>query len=144
MKQLPPPQAAFPHQLASRLRYGDTDRQGHINNAVYASLLEEGRAHMLYKARTGGLEGGVSFVVADLQIGFRHELLWPDEITICTGIEEIGTSSVTMAHAIYRDGTCCATGRTIMVQVSDETRRPQPITGTIRAELERLALRQPA
>jgi acyl-CoA thioester hydrolase len=26
-----------------KLRYGDTDRQGHVNNAVFATFLETGR-----------------------------------------------------------------------------------------------------
>ena len=30
-----------------KLRYGDTDRQGHVNNAVYSTFLETGRVEML-------------------------------------------------------------------------------------------------
>ncbi len=48
---IPPPEAgrftpptldAFPLRTHEKLRYADTDRQGHINNAVFATLLETG------------------------------------------------------------------------------------------------------
>ena len=33
----------FPLRTYEKLRYVDTDRQGHINNAVFASMMETGR-----------------------------------------------------------------------------------------------------
>ena len=38
----------YPLQSTDKLRYGDTDRQGHINNAVFATYLETGRVEMLF------------------------------------------------------------------------------------------------
>ena len=37
----------FPSQTYDKLRYGDTDRQGHINNAVFVTFLETGRVATL-------------------------------------------------------------------------------------------------
>ncbi len=47
----------FPHRTFDKLRYGDTDRQGHVNNAVFATFLETGRVEMLF-AREQGVPGG--------------------------------------------------------------------------------------
>ena len=33
----------FPLRTRDKLRYADTDRQGHVNNAVFATFLETGR-----------------------------------------------------------------------------------------------------
>lgn len=38
-----PTLAAYPLHSRDKLRYGDTDRQGHINNAVFATFFETGR-----------------------------------------------------------------------------------------------------
>jgi hypothetical protein len=38
----------FPSRTYEKLRYADTDRQGHINNAVFATMLETGRVEVLY------------------------------------------------------------------------------------------------
>jgi hypothetical protein len=38
----------FPQTTFDKLRYNDTDRQGHVNNAVFATLLESGRVEFLY------------------------------------------------------------------------------------------------
>lgn len=37
----------FPFRTYEKLRYVDTDRQGHVNNAVFASMLETGRVELL-------------------------------------------------------------------------------------------------
>jgi acyl-CoA thioester hydrolase len=44
------PLANYAHQTFDKLRYGDTDRQGHVNNAVFSTLFETGRVEMLYAA----------------------------------------------------------------------------------------------
>lgn len=37
----------FPFRSSDKLRYGDTDRQGHVNNAVFSTFLETGRVELL-------------------------------------------------------------------------------------------------
>jgi acyl-CoA thioester hydrolase len=36
--------ASFENWVAESVRYGDTDRQGHVNNAVFATYSESGRS----------------------------------------------------------------------------------------------------
>ena len=38
----------FPLHSFDKLRYADTDRQGHVNNATFATFLETGRVEFLY------------------------------------------------------------------------------------------------
>ena len=38
----------FVGQAYDKLRYGDTDRQGHVNNAVFATFMETGRVELIY------------------------------------------------------------------------------------------------
>lgn len=39
--------ADFPFTSFDKLRYCDTDKQGHVNNAVFSTFLETGRAEFL-------------------------------------------------------------------------------------------------
>ena len=64
----------FPSQTLDKIRYGDTDRQGHVNNAVFATFLETGRVQILFDPAVPPLEAGSSFVLARLVLDFRSEI----------------------------------------------------------------------
>jgi acyl-CoA thioester hydrolase len=72
----------FPLRAQDKLRYGDTDRQGHINNAVFSTFLETGRVELIYDHAHQLVEPGTAFVIARLEMDFRSELLWPGEVEI--------------------------------------------------------------
>jgi acyl-CoA thioester hydrolase len=42
----------YPHVTHDKLRYSDTDRQGHVNNAVFSTYLETGRVEIFYRTPT--------------------------------------------------------------------------------------------
>jgi len=54
-----------------KVRYADTDRQGHVNNAVFSTYLETGRVEFLYDPKAPLADDGVSFVIARLTLEFR-------------------------------------------------------------------------
>jgi len=56
------------------VRYGDTDRQGHVNNAAFATFCETGRVNFLFLAGHPLAPPGTSFVIARVAIDFRAEL----------------------------------------------------------------------
>ncbi len=117
----------FPLRTHDKLRYGDTDRQGHVNNAVFATLLETGRVELLY-AEEGPLhDDGCSFVIASLHLDFRGEINWPGRVDVGTRVAAVGRSSITMEQALFQDGRCAATATTVIVHVNDATRRSQPL-----------------
>jgi len=112
----------FPAHATDKLRYGDTDRQGHINNAVFASLLETGRVEVLHGGSAPLADTGASFVIARLVVEFVGELQWPGTVDIGTRVARVGRSSVTLEQARFQDRRCCATGESVIVQVDDVTR----------------------
>jgi acyl-CoA thioester hydrolase len=48
--------ADFPFLTFDKIRYADTDRQGHVNNAVYATFLETGRERLRSEPTLGDSE----------------------------------------------------------------------------------------
>jgi acyl-CoA thioester hydrolase len=64
----------FPLQTFDKVRYADTDRQGHVNNAVFSSFLETGRVELLYAHSSLLPQAGCSFVIASLKLDFCAKL----------------------------------------------------------------------
>ena len=80
----------FPHRIVETIRFGDLDRQNHINNAVFATHFESGRVIILYGEEYGLIVPDASFVLAHLSIDFLGEMHWPGEVEIgMTQISEI-------------------------------------------------------
>ena len=48
----PPTIEDFPFRATEKLRFGDMDRQGHVNNVAYMSFFETGRVVMSGPAAT--------------------------------------------------------------------------------------------
>ena len=57
--------ADFPLRTYEKRRDVDTDRQGHVNNAVFASMLETGRVELLYNPDRPLPDPEGSFVIVD-------------------------------------------------------------------------------
>ena len=123
---------------SDKLRYCDTDRQGHVNNAVFSSFLETGRVEILYDPNKGLASSGCSFVIASLKLDFLGEVNWPGEVQIGSRIGRIGSSSITFEQGLFQNGTCVATALTVIVQVNDATKKAQPLGGLAVASLLRL------
>ena len=134
------PLAAYPARLVERLRYGDTDRQGHVNNAVYATLFESGRVDFLFDPAAPVAPPGGQFVIVRLVIEFRRELRWPGTVEIGTGVSRIGTKSVGLEQVIYRDGELVAAAESVVAIMDDATRKAMVIPDATRAMLERWLL----
>ncbi|MFG1296520.1 MULTISPECIES: acyl-CoA thioesterase [Xanthobacter] len=122
-----PQLADYPVQSSDKIRFADTDRQGHVNNAVFATFLETGRVEILYDSRTPlSVEGG-EFVIARLELDFRAELKWPGHVAIGTRIASIGRSSMKLSQVLFQEGRCAALAETVIVLIDRRSRRPRPL-----------------
>lgn len=131
--------ADYPLRTHDKLRYGDTDRQGHINNAVFSTLLETGRVELIYASEAPLAEPGAAFVLARLEVDFRAEMLWPGEVEIGSRVAAIGRSSLRLEQALFQNGRCTASAVSVLVLMDDETRRSRPLSESTRQRLALLA-----
>lgn len=134
----------FPHLITDTLRYGDEDRQGHVNNAVYATFFESGRVHLFRHPDVGLPPPDGSVVLAKIEINYLRELHWPGAIETGTGILRLGTSSLTLAQAVFKDGACYAAGLATVVLIDKATRRPSPIPPALAERLAAFKMRDVA
>ena len=116
----------FPHRMVETIRFGDLDRQNHVNNAVFATFFESGRVILLYDAQYGLGAQDTSFVLAHLAIDFLGEMRWPGEVEIGTAIAAVGNSSLKVNQALFVNGVCVATAENTLVRVDKETHKPRP------------------
>lgn len=116
------------------LRFGDTDMNGHVNNAVFAVLAESGRVN-LFRTRLGEDEReGSYFVIARLVIEFKTELHYPGRVRTGTWIRHLGRTSLGLGQVIEtEDGRLAATSEAVCVSMSHATRRPEPFGEATRA-----------
>jgi acyl-CoA thioester hydrolase len=116
----------FPHRTVETIRFGDLDRQNHINNAVFATFFESGRVIILYGAEYGLIVPSASFVLAHLSIDFLGEMYWPGEVEIGTAVAGVGNSSLRLDQALFVKSVCVATAENTLVLIDTITRKPRP------------------
>ena len=123
-----------------KLRYCDTDRQGHVNNAVFATFCESGRVMFLFDEKLDLPGASGMFAVVRLEIDFRAELFYPGRVDIGTRVLGIGRTSFRLGQGIFNGDACAATSESVLVLMDEATRKPKPLTPQLRAWLaERLS-----
>lgn len=120
-----------------KLRYADTDRQGHVNNAAFSTFLETGRVEILYNGENKILSNNASFVIASLKLNFRDEINWPGIVETGTCILKIGNSSISLFQKIYQHGNCVAEAETVVVQLDNTTKKSLKLSDEARVQLEK-------
>jgi acyl-CoA thioester hydrolase len=121
-----------------RVRYSDTDAQGHVNNVSFAAYLETGRTVLAQACGLPiGLDSGMHTVLARVEIDYRAELHWPAGLDLGSTVLRIGRSSVTVIQGIFHGDICVATGREVLVMVDTATGRSAPLPEELRARLLR-------
>jgi acyl-CoA thioester hydrolase len=126
------------HEKPVEIRWRDLDAYRHVNNAVYATYLEECRDE-LAEAALEGVGDPWDFVLARVAIDYRRELTQEDEAVVvrCT-VERIGNSSIILHEEIRtRGGELAAEAEAVLVARDPATGRSRPLTEAERAGFER-------
>ena len=131
--------ADFPLTTTDKLRYSDTDRQGHINNAVFATFFETGRVEIISQIERRAEVTDREFVLARITIDYLQEVHWPGTVTIGSRISRVGTSSLTVEQVIVVDEAVCARAESVMVQIRTSTRRSEPFDDATREFFDTLS-----
>jgi acyl-CoA thioester hydrolase len=127
------------HEKRVEIRWSDVDAYMHVNNAVYASYLEECRDEWVDRA-LDGVSDTWDFVLARVAIDFRRELrIEDDEVVVSCTLVRVGNSSVTLREQIRTvEGELSAESEAVLVARDREAGRSRPLTDAERAALERV------
>lgn len=118
----------FPLRTYDKIRYCDTDRQGHVNNAVFNSFFETGRTELFFNPKRPLYSQNCQFVIADIQVAFLKEINWPGTVEIGTAITKIGNSSIAISQSLFQNDIKVADATSIIVHMNETTRRSQPLS----------------
>lgn len=125
----------FAYVTQDKVRYADTDRQGHVNNSVFSTFFETGRVELLYDPKSPLADPGCSFVVAGIQMDLLSPLFWPGIVDIGLSVIRIGTSSIHFSQALFQNGKIAARAETVVVQVDDHSSRSRFLSERILRKL---------
>lgn len=124
--------------LPLRVRYADTDAQGHVYFANYLTYADEALSAWMRHLgwpndRVTGL--GVDFVFADAHVRYRERALFEELLHIHVGLERIGNSSMTTRFVVMRETTLLAEGSLVQVCLRLPERTPVRVPDPLRDSL---------
>lgn len=122
----------MPHSMQVQVRFNDTDALGHVNNAAFAHYAELGRLHFLrdYELDPSRL------ILARLEIDFRRQVQFTDEVRVETGVGRIGTSSIHMVQTIFAQNEVAADVTSVVVHFDYRVGKAAPVPDRMREKLE--------
>lgn len=105
---------SYPFSEASQTRFQDLDPMGHINNVAMAGLFENGRVRFNRTLITHKRDDQ-RWLIAAVAINYLEECYFPADVTIASGIGDVGNRSWTILSAAFQGGHCVATCDTTLV-----------------------------
>ncbi len=93
----------FTHVIPMAVRFGDLDALGHLNNAKYATYLEQARIQYVTDVCAfGGAWSDLGMILARIEIDFKAPILYGDKVEIYTRCPRIGSKSFDLEYVITR------------------------------------------
>jgi acyl-CoA thioester hydrolase len=109
-------------------RFSETDVLGHINNTVLPVWFEAARVP-IFKIFTPDLDPKQwKLIIAKVEVTFKDELFYGQEVEIKSAIERLGSSSFVILQQAWQHGACCAEGKTVMVRYDFANKGSQPLS----------------
>ena len=118
------------------VRFRDIDAMGHVNNAVYATYIEQARTEYFRDVLDADI-ASLATVLASMSVDFQRPVELADgTVAVEVGVTELGTSSVAMTHEIRTGGEVVAEAEVTLVSLDPESGNPAPIPDEYRSVIE--------
>ena len=138
IKTLPPLNKFF-HKIDVQIRFNDVDILGHLNNTVYFSFFDTGKAYFFEKALRRKMEWSrVECVVANIDCAYVSPVYFGEDIEVLTRCSHIGEKSFVLQQVIVEKKTCQvkAAANTVMVSINPDTKQAIEVPQHYRKALE--------
>lgn len=120
----------FRHRMNVQIRFNDIDTLGHVNNAVYFTYFDLGKAKYFETVLGGNVDwGNVNVVIANVNCNFFAPVFFNEPIEVITKTRCIHRSSFELVQQIVdaETGDVKSECRTIMVGFDVELQRSAPL-----------------
>lgn len=129
----------FKHSVPAQLRFNDIDILGHLNNTVYFSFYDTGKAYFFDSIMEGGIEWRtVETVIANVDCAYLHPIFFGEEIEVLTRCKEIHEKSFVLQQLMVEkvSGAIKSACETVMVSFDPHRQVSEPIPERWRKALE--------
>lgn len=128
--RVPEPEAPFYHELPLQIRFTDIDMLGHLNNGVYLTMMDLGKAHFFNDVLGEKVNWHeINVAIVNINVNFYAATFLTDKISVVTRIVAMSKHSLTMEQRIIETTTgevkCMA--RTIMAGYDIKNASSMPI-----------------
>lgn len=135
-----PDLSEFKHRVPLQIRFNDIDILGHLNNTVYFSFFDTGKAYY-FKDILGDRMNfrKVETVIANVDCAYVAPIYFGEEIEVLTRCSMIHDKSFKLQQVIVKTGTyeIKAAAETVMVSFDAATQHACPMPGHYREALEK-------
>lgn len=129
------------NKTSFKVRYGETDQMGIVNNAVYPSWFEIGRTELFDELQLPYSEmerQGIMLPLSELYVKYHAPARYGEMVTIETMVEKMpGVRVIFDYKVLAEDGSLLATGQTVQAFIDSTTRRPIRIPAKLKEQLEK-------
>lgn len=125
----------FRHRTDLQIRFNDIDILGHLNNTVYFSFYDTGKAYYLEAVNHGRMNWQrVESVIANVDCAFIAPCFFGEPIEILTRCEHLGDKSLTLLQMIINKDTAQVKSicRTVMVAYNPDTGQSTMLSPSLR------------
>ena len=120
----------FRHHTDVQIRFNDIDILGHVNNTVYFSFYDTGKAYYFNAVRRGQMNWQeVDTVIANVNCAYISPILFGEKVEVYTRCEALGEKSFKLRQMRVEKttGEVKSVCETVMVSINRETKKSCPI-----------------
>ena len=135
-----PPISEFDHSVDLQLRFNDVDVLGHLNNTVYLSFYDTGKAYYFEHLLGHPVDWQhVEAVIANVDVCFISPIFFGEHIQVYTRCMHIGEKSFRLQQVLREreTGEIKSACETVMVCFDPKTQTAAPMSGEWRAALSK-------
>lgn len=128
--RVPQPRFEFRHRVPLQLRFNDIDMLGHLNNSVYVSFMDLGKAAYFKAVMPSEIDWKhINVVVANINCDFFAPSYFNEHLEVLTAVVAVSERSFKMEQRIINSdtGEVKCIGHTIMVGFDVKTAQSAPI-----------------
>ena len=121
-----------------RVKWGDMDAMGHVNNTVYFRYMEHGRVEWLSEIGFLLLPNGQGAVIANAFCNFKRQLKYPDEVLLKMYVSDPARATFetwTTMERVNEPGVICAEGGATVIWIDTLREKAASLPEALRALL---------
>lgn len=118
--------AEFAYQTTLRIRVRDLDHMEHVNNAVYATYMEQARVDYFSEVLDINLDD-MEMAVVNSQIEFKRQVRYGGYLTVQVRVPKLGRTSFPFEYRFVDDDETAATAETVQVALDSESKSARPL-----------------